>query len=50
MVFVHARNETLRTAKVLRELALNSDNIHLFAPQGKRTGLPVCNITNIYSH
>ncbi|XP_029640230.1 activating signal cointegrator 1 complex subunit 3 isoform X1 [Octopus sinensis] len=46
MVFVHARNETLRTAKVLRELALNSDNIHLFAPQGRRSGLPGHNPQN----
>ncbi|CAE1313527.1 ASCC3 [Acanthosepion pharaonis] len=39
MVFVHARNETVRTAMVLREMAKNKDHIHSFAPQGKNLGI-----------
>jgi len=31
MVFVHARNETVRTASVLREIAKNNGQIVMFA-------------------
>ena len=33
MVFVHARNETVRTATVLSELAKNSGESRLFEPE-----------------
>lgn len=33
MVFVHARNETVRTATVLSEMAKNSGEIRLFEPE-----------------
>ena len=32
MVFVHARNETVRTASVLRDQAKNNGDIQLFLP------------------
>lgn len=33
MVFVHARNETVRTASVLRDQAKNNGDIPLFLPE-----------------
>jgi len=33
MVFVHARNETVRTASVLCEMAKNSEHITMFAAE-----------------
>jgi len=33
MVFVHARNETVRTASVLRDHAKNNGDVNLFLPQ-----------------
>ena len=39
MVFVHARNETVRTATVLSEIAKNSGDSRLFEPDhGPRYG------------
>ena len=39
MVFVHARNETVRTATVLSEIAKNSGESSVFEPeQGPRYG------------
>ncbi|XP_051173908.1 activating signal cointegrator 1 complex subunit 3 [Leptopilina boulardi] len=39
MVFVHARNATIRTANVLKEKALEKGTQQLFAPDGNRTKL-----------
>lgn len=33
MVFVHARNDTVRTAMVLREIAKNNGEMGFFAPE-----------------
>lgn len=33
MVFVHARNATLKTAQTLREMAQNRSQLHLFQPE-----------------
>ena len=39
MVFVHARNETVRTATVLCEMAKNKGDVNLFLPpQGAKYG------------
>ena len=48
MVFVHARNETVRTAMVLRETAKNKDHIHSFAPQGKNLGLAQKSVSYVF--
>ena len=39
MVFVHARNATIRTANVMKEMALQNGTQQLFAPEGNRTKL-----------
>lgn len=36
MVFVHARNETVRTAMVLCEMAKNRNDIEMFQPESSR--------------
>lgn len=33
MVFVHARNATVKTATALRDLATSNGDIHLFEPE-----------------
>ena len=33
MVFVHARNETVRTASILRDNAKNNGDIKIFLPE-----------------
>ncbi|XP_015598741.1 activating signal cointegrator 1 complex subunit 3 [Cephus cinctus] len=38
MVFVHARNATIRTATVLKEMAIKNGTLRLFTPEGN-TGL-----------
>ena len=39
MVFVHARNATIRTANVLKEMALQNGTHTLFSPEGSRSKL-----------
>lgn len=36
MVFVHARNDTVRTAMVLRDMAKNKNEIGFFLPEQSR--------------
>jgi activating signal cointegrator complex subunit 3 len=36
MVFVHARNDTVRTAMVLRDLAKNKNDVGFFLPEQSR--------------
>ena len=44
MVFVHARNATVKTAMALMELARNSGELQLFEPDTRAEGAKVCPI------
>ena len=35
LVFVHSRKETVRTAKIIRDMALAKDELHKFLGEGK---------------
>lgn len=49
MVFVHARNDTVRTAMVLREIAKNNGEIGFFAPeQSSQYGQAQKSVSRIY--
>jgi len=50
MVFVHARNATVKTAMTLREMAANQGDAALFhAPQGPEFGQAEKQVQPVYS-